>query len=165
MRDWMTGRRILGEEPKRSLTKRIFVIYEGRETEKGYFDCFRYVYKLSNTFTYEKAPKERYDIDNTWRMQMKDLLHGFVILHTQGSFTPFYFSKIILDEIFDENGLNPDTVGRSLIDDFYSIRKESSNEMSAESKGIVSNGLIKKNKLNEAKAIVLKKAENSYLRT
>ena len=156
----MAGRRVFGEEPKRNLLKRIFVIYEGRETERGYFDCFRYVYKLSNTFTYEKAPKERYDIDNTWRVQMKDLLHGFVMLHTQDRLTPFYLSKIVLDEIFDENGLNPDTMDRGLIEDFYSIRRESSREMSVESKDIVSEGLIKKDKLNEAKALVLKKAEN-----
>lgn len=155
----MAGRRDFAEEPARSLVKRVFVIYEGRETEKGYFDCFRNVYGLSDVFTYEKAPKERYDIDNTWRMQMKDLLHGFVILHTKGRFTPFYFSKIILDAIFDENGIDPDSMTKRMRDDFYSIRKESCSEMLNKSRGIVSDGLVDSGKLGEAMNLVLKKAE------
>ena len=155
----MAGRRDFAEETPRNLRKRIFVIYEGRETEKGYFDCFRNVYGLNDVFTYEKAPKERYDIDNTWRMQMKDLLHGFVVLHTRGRFTPFYFAKIILDAIFDENGLDPDSMSDGMRKDFYSVRIESSNEMLNKSNGIVSEGLVNSGKLGEAKNLVLKKAE------
>ncbi len=155
----MAGRRDFAEEPTRDLVKRVFVIYEGRETEKGYFDCFRNVYGLNNVFTYEKAPKERYDTDNTWRMQMKDLLHGFVVLHTKGRFTPFYFSKIVLDGIFDENGIDPDSMSKGMREDFYSVRKESSNEMLKKSRCIVSDGLVDARKLGEAKDIVLKIAE------
>ena len=103
--------------PSRAGGHTVYVIYEGRRTEKDYFTLFAKTARNSDRFTLIELSKDGFDADRTDRPTMVELARGHMEMIRHRRFTPFLHVTTVLRNI--ETG----SVGRVDPDLFDRIRR------------------------------------------
>ena len=88
-----------GTAPSPIGRRTVYVIYEGRRTEKDYFTLFARSARNSDRFTLIELSKDGFDADRTDRPTMVELARGHMEMIRHGRFTPFLHITTVLRNI------------------------------------------------------------------
>ena len=89
------GRRAIEPEPTHELGQRIFAIYEGL-TERQYMEFFVKHNTTMDRFEFIEYEKRGFDLDQTDREKLVQMIEGLVVYKREGRFTPFYLATELL---------------------------------------------------------------------
>ena len=88
-----------GAAPAQVRKRTVYVIYEGRRTEKDYFTLFARSARNSDRFTLVELSKDGFDADRTDRPTMVELARGHMEMIRHRRFTPFLHVTTVLRNI------------------------------------------------------------------
>ena len=103
------------EEPSLAPVRRVYVMYEGRRTERDYFTCFSRAWRSIGKFDLIELSKDGFDADRTDRLTMVEMARGHMAMVVYGRFTPFLHVTTVLRNLWTtstDTYLDPDTLDR-----------------------------------------------------
>ena len=103
------------EEPSLAPVRRVYVMYEGRRTERDYFTCFSRAWRSIGKFDLIELSKDGFDADRTDRLTMVEMARGHMAMMVYGRFTPFLHVTTVLRNLWTtstDTYLDPDTLDR-----------------------------------------------------
>ena len=96
------GRRTIEPEASNTMGQRIFTIYEGM-TERQYMELFVKYNSTMDRFEFIEYDKRGFDLDQTDREKLVQMIEGLVVYYREGRFTPFHLATELLMDMSDES--------------------------------------------------------------
>ena len=99
------GKRKIPPEEKNKLSKTIYAVCEGHRTEFDYLSCFESKRSMKGHFGFKNL-KESFEMDNTDRHELFEIIDGRLIELSKGELTPFQYVTKVLKKYADLIGLS-----------------------------------------------------------
>ena len=96
----MVGMRESKPEKINNFNMTLYMVYEGRKTEPNYFYRFAQEHNLEDRFNITPVPKDSFDIDNSDRDDLVELMRGYLTKVKQGKYTSFQYATDLMKDVF-----------------------------------------------------------------